>query len=414
MKVLIRKFTSKLPPSLRAKLVRRQIRLSLTPPDDIIFKLAETEEELVGALKLLHDSYVRENFMKPHPSSLRATCYHALPTTSTLIAKRGDQVVATISMIRNNCLGLPLEKIFDLSHIKRKSVHIAEISSLAVHPDYRGHQGIFFLLTKYMMEYSLKFYHVAFWVIAVNPKHTEIYKDIFLFDELEKSIKKYDFVEGAPAIGYFTELSQLKLRFFQLYSKSPITKDLFSFYFNPHLTLPCFKFPTRTLNTVMDPVLTPQVFKNIFIDRAHLISTLSNDELSLLRTTYSSAPRFLDLLPIPLETKQVFEQRGASRFNVRCEAYLRPFDKEIYYPGLVTSVTYNGFMAELPQANLINRGDHFHAKIKLGPFDIKDVTATVVWVSSSGEAGFSLKEPSEAWKSTISHLLEDLSKETSY
>ena len=95
MKKLIRSLIGLLPASLRGKLVRKQFKVRLENPDNIIFKLAETEEELRSALDLLHDSYVATGLMDPHYSGMRATVYHALPTTSTLIAKK-NKVIAPL------------------------------------------------------------------------------------------------------------------------------------------------------------------------------------------------------------------------------------------------------------------------------------------------------------------------------
>ncbi len=47
--------------------------------------------------------------MTPDPSGMRVTIYHALPTTTTLCAKIGDQVVGTLSLIRESALGVPLQ-----------------------------------------------------------------------------------------------------------------------------------------------------------------------------------------------------------------------------------------------------------------------------------------------------------------
>jgi hypothetical protein len=69
---------------------------------------------------LLHDAYVGSGFMKPHPSGMRVTIYHALPTTTTLCAKYDGQVVGTLSLIRESVLGFPLQRIFDLTAIREK------------------------------------------------------------------------------------------------------------------------------------------------------------------------------------------------------------------------------------------------------------------------------------------------------
>lgn len=408
MKKLIRALIGLLPESLRGKLVRRQFKVRLENPDNIIFKLAETEIELRSALALLHDSYVATRLMEPHYSGMRATVYHALPTTSTLIAKKGKRVIATISMVRNNPLGLPLEKIFNLEKIKNQSSHITEISSLAIDPEFRGQRGLFFLLTKFMMEYSLRFYKVDYWVIAVNPKHYEIYKDIFLFDDLQKSAVSYDFVRGAPAVGLIADLSQLKIRFFETYSKGPYYRDLYNFYFNAGLSLPCFQFPVRTINKTMDPVLTPKIFKSIFMESTGLIDEISTEELGLLYSSYASAPEFLKLFPKDEFEKFYDRRRGASRFEVRFEGFLAPEKGGKSIPIVVTSVTYNGFMAELQNSDLPKLDELFEVRLRIGPYDVEDLFVRTCWVSQSKTSGFEIIRSSSTWEFQISQLLYEL------
>src|SRR5438046_1906361 len=112
----IRRLLSLLPKTMRYRLYRR--RLYLSPPSPgITFRLADNQSELEQAFQLLHDSYVRSGFMKPHPSGLRVTKYQALPATTNLVAVVGSEVVGTVSLIRRSAFGLPIESIFDLSHI---------------------------------------------------------------------------------------------------------------------------------------------------------------------------------------------------------------------------------------------------------------------------------------------------------
>ncbi len=71
---------------------------------------------------------------------MRVTIYHALPTTTTLCAKIGDQVVQS-SLIRESAIGFPLQRIFDLTDVREKEGQIAEVSALAVHPRFRRPGG---------------------------------------------------------------------------------------------------------------------------------------------------------------------------------------------------------------------------------------------------------------------------------
>ena len=91
-----RKAISWLPRNQRFKVFRSFADCNPSPNPRLVLKIAETQEELEACFKLLHNAYVDSGFMKPHPSGMRVTIYHALPTTTTLCAKYDGQVVGTI------------------------------------------------------------------------------------------------------------------------------------------------------------------------------------------------------------------------------------------------------------------------------------------------------------------------------
>ena len=94
-----RKLFSMLPQKRRHEVYRSFVDCKI-PNERLVLKIAESREELEACFKLLHDAYVSSGFMTPDPSGMRVTIYHALPTTTTLCAKIGDQVVGTLSLIR--------------------------------------------------------------------------------------------------------------------------------------------------------------------------------------------------------------------------------------------------------------------------------------------------------------------------
>ena len=83
-RLALRKAFSLFPRSLRFAIFRSFAECDPKPGDRLVLKIAETREELEQCFSLLHDAYVGEGFMKPAASGLRATIYHALPTTTTL------------------------------------------------------------------------------------------------------------------------------------------------------------------------------------------------------------------------------------------------------------------------------------------------------------------------------------------
>ena len=75
-----------LPTFIKTPLLRSVVEFPQDISPTLRFKVAETKSELEQAFKLLHDGYVNEQLMTPHPSGLRVTKYHSLPSTTTLIA----------------------------------------------------------------------------------------------------------------------------------------------------------------------------------------------------------------------------------------------------------------------------------------------------------------------------------------
>ncbi len=129
-----RSLLAALPESVRFALYRRMADLKPVNEGRLELKIAASQEELTACFGLLHDAYVGSGFMRPHPSGLRVTPYHALPTTTTLCAKVDGVVVGTISIIREGVFGFPMQSAFDISSVRAKEGRIAEISALAIHP----------------------------------------------------------------------------------------------------------------------------------------------------------------------------------------------------------------------------------------------------------------------------------------
>src|SRR5512133_529870 len=138
---LLRQVVSRLPRKMRFKVYRSFVDCDPSPSPRLVLKIAETQEELEGCFAVLHDAYVDSGFMKPDPSGMRVTIYHALPTTTMLCAKYDDQVVGTVSLIRESALGVPLQAIYDLGSLRLKEGQIAEVSALAVHREFRRTGG---------------------------------------------------------------------------------------------------------------------------------------------------------------------------------------------------------------------------------------------------------------------------------
>ena len=386
-------------------------------PDRLLeLKVAETQQELEDCFRLLHDSYVASGFMKPAPSGLRVTMYHALPTTTTLCAKYGGRVVGTMSMIREGVFGFPLQAVFDLSDVRAKQGQIAEISALAVHPDFRKTGGaILFPLMKFMYEYCTEYFDTRHLVIAVNPNKVELYESLLFFERLQENVvDKYDFANGAPAVGAALDLPVAKELFRRVYGKRKERKNLYDYFVQRRL--PNIKLPKRRYYTTNDPVLTPAILDYFFNQRSDVFASLDDRRKALLWSIYDQ-PEFRAVLPMMSGSATGFHHmRRHQRFSLRCPAELRlrvdGNDRAIVMT--VIEISLLGFQA-LSKLD-IPVGAEGVVWVELGTQDKASLNVKVVRHhpgDAGGFYGFKLEESDDVWRRAVSaleteHVGEDL------
>ena len=111
-------------------------------------------------------------------------------------------------------LHLALQAIFDLKAVRARGGKIAEVSALAVHPQFRKTGGaILFPLMKFMYEYCREYFDTRHIVIAVNPNKIEMYESLLFFERLQaRVVDNYDFANGAPAVGATLDLIEAQAR----------------------------------------------------------------------------------------------------------------------------------------------------------------------------------------------------------
>ena len=407
MHQMLRQAVSWLPQKQRFKVFRSFADCNPTPSSRLVLKIAETQEELEACFKLLHTAYVDSGFMKPHPSGMRVTIYHALPTTTTLCAKYDGKVVGTISLVRESALGVPLQKIFDLSALKEKKGQIAEVSALAVHRSFRKTGGsILFPLMKFMYEYCTTFFDTRHLVIAVNPSHIEMYESLLFFQRLSAHIvDNYDFVNGAPAVGATLDLKEAPEIFRKHYASKPPHRNLYAYF--TQVKLPNIEFPNRRFYTTNDPVLTPYLIDYFFNIRTDTFRNLSPRKKVLLHTIYD-LPEYRAVLPELSEGAQAIPIRRHERFSVRCPARLlfQGEEESEDIPIEIFEVSKYGFQAHASKPLPLNVW--FDTTVELGRNDVSHLQSLVLRGSTTEEPdgfyGFRLGEPDILWRKFVSAL----------
>lgn len=245
----IQKLLRVLPTTISGPLIRRNCRIDSRQVEGMVFKIAETREELEAAYRLVHDVYVQEGYADTHASGMRVNLRYALPTTTTFVGLHGGKVVITMTLIGDSALGLPMDAIFsrELYRLRRQGRFIAEVSALASDPDYRkGTQALALYSNKIMWLYAIRNLKVDDLVIAINPKHRWVYQTLILFEPVSTGVKSYHYVKDAPAIAMRLDLNTIVDRLGRAYRGLPPGKNLYHFFVNDdsrEIELPAYGEP---------------------------------------------------------------------------------------------------------------------------------------------------------------------------
>ena len=251
---LIKYLFKVIPAFLRYKIIRAMININFKPDSRLTFKMASNKQELSDAFKILHDEYVRQGYMNPHPSGMRITIYHALPETTTLIALWEKEVIGTVSIIRRTGLKLPLESIFDISDVLNKESNCVEISALAIKKGFQKQRGeILFPLLKFLTEYCREYLDVKMVLMAVNPKAFDFYAALAFFKYLSRKVSKYAYVNNVPAVAGYLDLSKGYQKAQVCYNKKVDKRNLYKYFNDTRLSN--FEFPERKYYTTTTAIL---------------------------------------------------------------------------------------------------------------------------------------------------------------
>lgn len=313
---------------------------------------------------ILHDAYVEGRLMKEDENHLRVTKYHALPTTAIIICKYNEKVVATVSIIAEQELPLPLESLWKINHFK--STHrVCEISSLAIEKSFRKKSGqILIPLTSYSIHYARSFMGVDRLVISVHPFAVPFYRALFYFEYISKEVKSYDFVGSAPAVGMTLSLVDAKENWSQ--SDESFKRFIYHYYFLK-IVKGCV-YPQNKVQANLTKVMSPELFDYFFNMKSTILRMLTPEEKKYLAKIYHH-DHYLDLIG---ESKKVdpLQQRFTIHFPVSlyCKGLEDPVDLKVIYASLDELTAYlpddEGFRLDVQSITLIVEA------IKDRPFEV--------------------------------------------
>lgn len=223
------------PPGLMRHVAVRRIAASDQDFPGVEFKIASSEAEMAAAFELLKESYVRRGIARE--GQMRLQIISLLPTTTTFIAKSGDEVIGTISLIEDSDLGLPMEKVHPAEAVAIRKLFrsVAEVGALAVRPDYRR-SGLSIMLYNMLYRWARQWRRVDDLLIAVHPSAQFFYKNILLFEVIGPP-QRYEDLQGAASLPLRLDILGAQLRFYRVYRDRIVDtkcrRDFYSFFCGP-------------------------------------------------------------------------------------------------------------------------------------------------------------------------------------
>lgn len=397
--------------SRRERLVRSWFPTPSSLPADLIFKRAETFSEIEQAFQLIHDSYVETGLAQEHPSSLRITKYHALPTTSILIVKKGDEVIATLSVILDSGMGLPVEQLWSISDLRQESVRIAEISSLAIKRGHRKQGGKLLLpLCAYMYSFCRTVLGVDTLVAVTHPRAGYFYSDVLLFSPLAGGqVKSYSQVRDNPAIGQFLSIGTAPEKYRETYGHLPEAFNLHKFFVREPFAN--FQFPAAEPVPLASRTYSPLVVEYFFKNQIDLLADLSPRERTVIANVYH-LENYRSVLGLPTVQSDV-PGRQHARFEILCNGRMSRRSRNAISRATVLEVSRAGMKVRLHDSLIpLELGDVVHVTVELAPHKHVLLRTQTTWLHDQLlRAGLKIVgEPPSEWLKFIDQLESGLDK----
>jgi hypothetical protein len=388
----------RMPSPVRYFFIRRIFTFSYALPKGLTFKIADEVDELEQAFRIIHDGFVERHLMDQNDEKLRINKYFALPTTSVIVCKYKDEVIATASVIQDTMFGLPTDEYRDLDQFRKKNMKLVEVSGLAIAKSWRKKQGQLMIpISKYMWEYVHWCLKADAIVISTAAYAKDFYRGLFLFEPLDQDkVVSFDSVKGSKTVSQILFLKPFLERLEKTYRKSPKQRSLWEL--SKHV-YPEFKYPERPFYYASDAVLKPRELEYFFKDKSNVLKELSFVEKQYLAHLY----HFQDYKNVIFEGKKELHQigeRNSMRAPVACAASaLRPVGLSSELSGEVREVSRGGMKLVADSHNL-DVGVDLQVMIQLNDRSKVSLKTKVKWKKGS-ELGLQILEHHSGWNSFI-------------
>ncbi|MBC7939831.1 MAG: PilZ domain-containing protein, partial [Chitinophagaceae bacterium] len=242
-------------------------------------------------------------------------------------------------------------------------------------------------------------------LIAVNPNHIEMYESLLFFRRLTADgVDRYDFANGAPAVGATLDLQEAPGLFERAYAGKPGRRNLHRFFV--HTLLPAIRFPDRPWHTSNDPVLTPALMQHFFAVRTQGFEDFDERRRRLLHSMYPG-PEWARALPaLTGAWASGAALRRHPRYSFKCPAtFSLAVSASRVFQGAIVEVSATGFQAH--SSHPLAQGARVKVEVELGQGVVSTVVGTMARrVSGESEQlyGFAIEQSDAEWQRCVEWL----------
>ncbi len=256
------------------------------------FRAVQTADELRAASHLVYLEHLKRNYVRPNAMQVRLSIYHALPTTTTFIARdRRAGILGTISLLEDSPLGLPMDDSYknELDELRKRNLHLGEASMLVLNSELFGRKVstlfhpkkllLTLRLLKAMFDYLRSSTSVNELVTCVNLKHRALFE--FLQLKPLGGPKSYSGANSTSSVA--RHLNILEAQY------NPVSPAHQFFYGEP-------PSPKAFANRLR---LSPTDLRTLFVILSPVLASASRTELDYLKRCYP-AYDFTTILQPPI------------------------------------------------------------------------------------------------------------------
>ena len=264
---------------LRRRLDRLRKAGMLQPTPSVTIEQAVTSDELWQAYSLVHEVFVSQGYILPQEGSVRLRAYEALPETATFVAKAEGRIVAVMGVVPDTSeLGLPSDQAFhpELEVLRSAGRRIAEVTNLAVAPDYRN-TSVFYELSRCCIAHGInQGFDDSF--ISISPGHAVFFQAVLGFEPWGDR-RNYGGQVQDPVEGMRLNVGGMESRLIaadRVLGDDAFLHDWF-FRSNPH-----FQYTKASAAIAKQKFLDPALLRSLFGERTGFLRKCSPRVLDVL------------------------------------------------------------------------------------------------------------------------------------